>query len=131
MLMTNMNKILVQEALQFSSYDYAASMQSKTLKAVRLWDGGSTLSLITFKFAKSLGLKEKPVKLEIIIVGGEAKAIDSELYRIILFDNENRRISIEVLGIDRISSPMSYIDISNLEKVVNSCPKDISRLTGN
>ena len=131
MLMTNMNKILVQEALQFSSYDYAASMQSKTLKAVRLWDGGSTLSLITFKFAKSLGLKGKPVKLEIIIVGGEAKAIDSELYRIILFDNENRRISIEVLGIDRISSPMSYIDISNLEKVVNSCPKDISRLTGN
>jgi hypothetical protein len=60
---------------------------------VTLWDGGSTLSLITFKFAKSLDLKGKPVKLEIIIVGGEAKAIESEIYRIVLIDNKNRKIS--------------------------------------
>ena len=95
-----------------------------------LWDGGSTLSLITFKFAKSLGLKGKPVKLEIIIVGGEAKAIESEIYRIVLIDNKNRKISIEVLGIDCISSPISYIDISSLAKLFTCCPEDISRPTG-
>ena len=35
-----------------------------------LFDGGATLSLITFKKAKELGLEGKPVKLSVVKVGG-------------------------------------------------------------
>ena len=42
-----------------------------------LWDGGSTLSFVTFKLARKLQLHGKPVKLEIITVGGKIEQIDS------------------------------------------------------
>ena len=40
------------------------------LKANALWDGGSTLSFITFKKAKSLNLQGRPIKLGMEVVSG-------------------------------------------------------------
>ena len=45
-----------------------------------LWDGGSTLSFITFELAKRLKLSGQKVKLEIVKVGGETNILDSRRY---------------------------------------------------
>ena len=41
-----------------------------------LWDGGSTLSFITFELAKRLKLSGQKVRLEIVKVGGETNILD-------------------------------------------------------
>ena len=41
-----------------------------------LWDGGSTLSLITFQKAKELGLSGKSVRLAVTKVGGETAELN-------------------------------------------------------
>ena len=41
-----------------------------------LWDGGSTLSFITFQEAKKLQLQEQKIRLQIVKVGGEMKEFD-------------------------------------------------------
>ena len=80
--------------------------------------------------AKQLGLSGKPVNLEIITVGGESKRVESATYRLTLVGKANEKVSIEVLGMEKISTPINYIDISFIKEVFEHCPKDIVRPTG-
>ena len=45
-----------------------------------LWDGGSTLSFITFQKAKKLQLQGQKIRLQIIKIGGEIKEFDLRRY---------------------------------------------------
>ena len=80
--------------------------------------------------AKQLGLSRKPVNLEIITVGGESNRVESATYRLTLVGKANEKVSIEVLGMEKISTPINYIDIGFVKEVFEHCPKDIVRPTG-
>ena len=56
------------------------------MKVNILWDSGSTLSFITFEYAKKLKLQGKAVKLEIVSSGGTVKQVNSVRYSIYIKD---------------------------------------------
>ena len=52
----------------------------KPSKLTVLWDGGATISLITFTKARSMGLVGEPVQLSVVKVGGERNELSSYIY---------------------------------------------------
>ena len=82
-----------------------------------MWDAGSTISLINFKTAEELKLLGRKIKLEITTVGGITKTINSYSYQLFLHDKENRMTSIEVYGIQTISTDICEARIKNLNKI--------------
>ena len=82
-----------------------------------LWDGGSTLSFVTFKLARKLQLHGKPVKLEIITVGGKIEQIDSFEYTLMLQNQRGNRSPIEVLGMEKISTCINEINFQRISKL--------------
>ena len=79
-----------------------------------LWDGGSTLSFITFEKAKQLKLSGEKVKIEIVKVGGDIKLLDSCLYDLYLEDKSGDTTGIEVLGIDAISTDIAEVKLDDI-----------------
>ena len=69
-----------------------------------LWDGSSTLSFITFELAKRLKLCCQKIKLEIVKVGGETNILDLRHYKLCLTDKHGDTVTIEMPGIDNIST---------------------------
>ena len=87
-----------------------------------LWDSGSTLSFITNQRARRLQLRGKPIKLEVVSIGGEVKTIESMVYTLSITDDKLRDLEICVIGINTISSEIHKIDLSPLSnkfKTVN------------
>ena len=76
-----------------------------------LWDSGSTLSFITFELAKRLKLSGQKVKLEIAKVGGETNILDSRRYELCVTDKHGDTVTIEVLGIDNISTDIVEVKL--------------------
>ena len=84
-----------------------------------MWDGGSTLTFITFQKAKQLKLKGKPVALKITVVGGDAKSIQSQLYKLTLSSPSGHNASIEAYGIETISTRIEAVDMKHIADVLN------------
>lgn len=82
-----------------------------------LWDGGATLSLITFKKAKQLQLKGKDVKLAVTKVGGETEEIMSSKYELALKDKEGKYVYVMLYGINKISTELESIDLSGVTQL--------------
>ena len=89
-----------------------------------LWDGGSTVSLITFSKAKELGLKGKQVHLSIVKVGGNKEEISSYLYDLPLKNRDGEVVILQVYGIDKVSTHLKPIDLSDVIKLF----KNVSEL---
>jgi len=49
----------------------------KPSKLTTLWDGGATISLITFAKARSIGLVGEPVQLSVVKVRGKRNEMSS------------------------------------------------------
>ena len=81
-----------------------------------MWDSGSTLTFITFDKAASLNLKGVPVKLSIVVVGGQAEVINSQRYEIAVSTQSGQAVRIEAYGIERISSQIDSIDVRHIVK---------------
>ena len=79
-----------------------------------LWDSGASITLILNSKAKSLRLKGKPVQLSITKVGGTEEVVSSHLYDVPLLRSDGRRVHIRAYGIDKITSNISRIDLSNV-----------------
>ena len=79
-----------------------------------LWDGGSTLSFITFEKAKQLKLSGEKVTIEIVKVGGDIKLLDSCRYDLYLEDKSGDTTGIEVLGIDAISTDIAEVKLDDI-----------------
>ena len=79
-----------------------------------LWDGGATLSLITFKKAKQLKLKGQEIKLAVTKVGGETEEIMSSKYELALKDKDGKLVYVMLYGIDKISTDLESIDLSKI-----------------
>ena len=82
-----------------------------------LWDGGSRLSFITFELAKRLKLSSQRVKLEIVKVGGETNILGSRRYELCLIDKHGDTVTIEVLGIDNISTDIVEVKLDGILKL--------------
>ncbi|XP_057294660.1 uncharacterized protein LOC130623195 [Hydractinia symbiolongicarpus] len=93
-----------------------------------LWDGGSTISLITFDAARRLNLSGRSTRLEITKVGGEVSLIESMKYNVTLIDENNRHVRINVLGIDVISNDIAGVHTNdNPELTADNPPTSINR----
>ena len=94
----------------------AANIKKKSLRkeVVGLWDPGSTLSFITFKAAKELRLQGEPIELELVTVGGTRKKVESQRYRLVIFDQNNQEASLDVLGIDQISTAIEQVNLNEV-----------------
>ena len=55
-----------------------------------LWDGGATISLITFFKARDMRLVGETVKISVIKVGEEKQEISSYLYKLRILDKEEK-----------------------------------------
>ena len=92
-----------------------------------LWDGGSTLSFITFNKAKELKLQGRKVKLGIIKVGAQTTELDSCLYNVSLVESSGRVHAIEAFGIERISSSIESVNMEEIAKIFNIERRSIAR----
>ena len=100
-------------------------------KANVLWDGGATLSLITFKKAKELNLRGKEVKLSVTKVGGESEEIRSFKYELGLKDTQGKCIDFLLYGIERISTELESIDLKGVSQLFKGISlKELQRPTG-
>ena len=82
-----------------------------------LWDGGATVSLITFDKANELGLEGEAVNLAVTKVGGKTEEINSYRYTLPLQNKNGGYAKFVVYGIDKISIPVKAIDISPIKKL--------------
>ena len=95
-----------------------------------LWDSGSQLSLITFETAKRLGLKGKPVKLGLSGVLDKSSSVDSRLYQLQALTDQGNKHIIEAFGVERISSIVDNVNLSDIAKMFNVATDDIKRPQG-
>ena len=83
-----------------------------------LWDGGSTLSFITFRQAEQMNLSGRKVNLQIVKVGRAIEELESCRYDLTLIDKTSTAITISILGIDRISTDITPIEVSGVIKLL-------------
>ena len=96
-------------------------------QANALWDGGSTLTLITFKKAKELNLKGKYAKLEMETVRGDAVTVDSSIYKVPMMDQNGNLVEIEAYGIARISSRVNRVNFETIAEIFQVDPSSLNR----
>ena len=76
-----------------------------------LWDGGSTLSFITFSKARELKLQQQQkLRLQIEKVGGDIEEYESHRYYLDTVNNHGEKIVLSLLGINKISSDIVGIN---------------------
>jgi len=92
-----------------------------------MWDGGSTLSFITFKKAEAMGLKGRPVDLKITVVGGEMKAMKSRVYKLALHSPCGTTVWIEAYGIREISTRIEAVALDKIAELLEVRAEDLSR----
>ena len=96
-----------------------------------LFDGGATISLITFSKVKSLGLNGTPIKLTVVKVGGTTEEIQSQKYDLDLTDKSGKRIRVQVYGIDKISTNIRSVKLNGILALFSGVKeKDIQRPRG-
>ena len=91
------------------------------------WDSGSTLSFITNRKAKELQLKGKPVNLSLVTVGGNTTQLESQEYRIVIYDEGGSGVEIQAIGIEKISSAIGQIDRRRISEIFRINESLISR----
>ena len=88
-----------------------------------LWDTGATISLITNKVARELGLTKGAQRtLTVIKVGGTVEEIESSSYMVPLVDKRSKKVHIH--RVDTISSNINNVDISNTINLFNNLHKE-------
>ena len=96
-----------------------------------LWDGGATISLITFDKAKELNLIGESVKLSVVKVGGSKLEMKSSVYTLPLIDQSGNSIQFQVYGMDKISSRINSIDVAGVMHLFHGVHKtEVDRPTG-
>ena len=96
-----------------------------------LWDGGATVSLITFDKANELGLEGEAVNLAVTKVGGKTEEINSYRYTLPLQNRNGGYAEFVVYGIDKISTPVKAINTSSVKALFDDASlKEIKRPIG-
>ena len=95
------------------------------------FDGGATISLITFHIASKLGLQGKEITLSVTKVGGVKEKLKSFMYILELLDQNNVKVEFQVYGIDKITTELESINIQGvLHLFKNAKSNELKRPTG-
>ena len=95
------------------------------------FDGGATISLITFSAAAMLGLQGKEVALTVTKIGGNQEKMNSYVYTLPLLDKGRKVVEFQVYGIDRISTNVKAIDVKGVLHLFKDVRKeDLQRPAG-
>ena len=94
-----------------------------------LWDSGATISMITFKKAKQLGISGSPAQISIVKVGGKKETINSKVFQIPLYDSENNIEIFKAYGIEKISSSIQCTNVNDFSKILKIDNDKIRRPT--
>ena len=86
------------------------------------FDGGATISLITFSTANKLGLQGEQVLLTVTKVGGEEETIQSHKYTLLLRDEKQEVVKIMVYGISKISTEVKAINVKGVSHLFTDVP---------
>ena len=78
------------------------------------FDGGATISLITFSKAAMLGLQGTEVTLTVTKVGGSHEKLMSYKYALQLVDKRGEIVEFQVYGINKISTEVKGIDVKGV-----------------
>lgn len=79
-----------------------------------LWDGGATISMITFSKATDKSLVGEPIKISVIKVGGQKQEMSSYLYKLPVANKKEKMVNLQVSEIDCISMEFSQKNIDNV-----------------
>ena len=109
-------------------------IKSGTLHSIPLivfWDGGSTISLITFQRAAMLNLQGEEVKIPVTKVDGKQEEIILFVYDLPLINSVGEIVHFRVYGINRISTELKAIIIENVLHLFHGITgKKVRRPTG-
>ena len=78
------------------------------------FDGGATISLITFNKTAMLGLEGTEVALTVTKVGGSQEKLMSYKYTLQLVDKRGEIVEFQVYGINKISTEVKGIDVKGV-----------------
>ena len=92
-----------------------------------MWDSGSTLTFITYKLARELKLKGVRVNLSLVTVGGNISTKESIQCKLRMIDANGEEVEIEALGLERISSPIEPVDMSQIASLLSRSSSEIQR----
>ena len=95
-----------------------------------MWDDASSLSFITNTAAKAQKLRGTIIELSLIKVGAEKETIMTRKYKLPLINLQGKQFSIEVYGIDKITSDVEKIDIDGILHLFDIPKKDLERPSG-
>ena len=102
-----------------------------SIPLVVFWDGGATISLITFQRAAMLKLQGEEVKITVTKVSGKQEEMISYVYDLPLIDSMEGIVHFRVCGIDRISTEIKAISIENVLHFFHGITgKSVRRPTG-
>ena len=88
------------------------------------------MSFITNTAAKAQKLRGTIIELSLIKVGAEKETIMTRKYKLPLIDLQGKQFSIEVYGIDKITSDVEKIDIDGILHLFDIPKKDLERPSG-
>ena len=96
-----------------------------------LWNDGATISLITFKKAREMGLVGDPIKMAAIKVGGEKQELSSYIYDLLIMDKDGKIVHFQVYGTDQVSTGVCKKNLARVkDQFKNLSPYAIKRPTG-
>ena len=86
------------------------------------WDGGANKVLITHSYAKKAGLEEVPAKYYMQVVGEGWKKVEGVMYIFDMISNKGKKMRMWGYGIDRITDPVSPVDLSEIRHLFPHVP---------
>ena len=95
-----------------------------------MWDSGATVSMITFKKARNLGLNGSKARISIVKVGGQKETIETEIYDVPLYDTDGQQELFKAYGIDQISSSIESANMPEVSELLNIDINQIKRPIG-
>lgn len=98
---------------------------STGMSCYTLWDSGSTISLVTFDFAKRAGLEGPSCHLDLEGVQDAHASISSKLYCVELVDRRGEMHKVFAFGVEKITSP---IPAANVAEARGLFPQHADRL---
>ena len=95
-----------------------------------MWDSGATISMITFKKAKELGLTGTKTNLTIVKIGCEREIVKSKAFNVPVYDTHGNVEYFKAYGIEKISTTIDSTDTGCFANLLNIDAAEIKRPTG-
>jgi hypothetical protein len=94
-----------------------AEVKGVAKKCLVYWDSGSSITLITNRYAKEAGLKGQQVHLGLNGIGDKTQDFITKIYKVPLVDRDGKVHEVSAVGIDEISAQVKPVNIKPVLEV--------------